>query len=271
MITPGFSLFAALLLVIVPSLPMGPWLRSLLRIGFGTAGLLSMAINISMVSISLWLANREEYQSHEQVGALRQLFEQRMSSDDAPVFLLAVILTANLTVGLVIKLYRAAILDDVTPGERSLGVAGLRAWLSPLNVVTVVCIAIVACLALGVVDYVGFAIIGLSALLAYPVVNTMLNQSSSSAVPNESASPLKASAEERQRVLALVEAGKISPEEGAELLTALAQSLTAGNSAAGVLSGPRRTMLAGAAMELGVAEDWARGDCVVPGGDHAAM
>jgi hypothetical protein len=54
---------------------------------------------------------------------------------------------------------------------------------------------------------------------------------------------------ERQRVLALLEAGKITGEEAAELLTALAQSQTASSTAA-ALSGPRRIMAVGAAAML---------------------
>jgi hypothetical protein len=49
--------------------------------------------------------------------------------------------------------------------------------------------------------------------------------------------------------LALVVAGKITAEDGAELLTALAQSQAAGNSATAI-SGPRRVMLVGAAIML---------------------
>jgi hypothetical protein len=57
-------------------------------------------------------------------------------------------------------------------------------------------------------------------------------------------------AQERQRVLALVDAGKITAEEAAELLTALAQSQSADRETIASLSGPRRIMAVGAAVML---------------------
>jgi hypothetical protein len=242
------NLFAALMLVIVPALVMGIWIRSLLRVGWGTAGFVSFATNITVLSLAMWLSNREEYQSHEPPAAMRMLFESRMRADQAPVFVLALIVTANLAIALLIKLYRAAVLGKTTPEENAMGVAGVRAWLAPLNVISVVTVAVGAYLALDY-DYVGVAIAGLCVLLAYPLVNTMMQQSSSSSTPRESTSPQQASSEERQRILALVEAGKITAEDGAELLTALAQS-QATASYAGTLSGPRKVMLAGAGITL---------------------
>jgi len=248
MMNHDLTLFAAMLLLIVPAVVMGMWIRSMLHIGWSTAGFISFATNITVLSLAIWLSNREEYQSHEQPAALRMLFESRMRADQAPVFLLASIVTANLTIALLIKLYRAAVLGKTTLEENAMGVAGVRAWLVPLNVIAVVCVAVGAYLALDY-DYVGVAIAGLCVLLAYPLVNTTMQQSSSSSTPRESTSPQQASSEERQRILALVEAGKITAEDGAELLTALAQS-QATASYAGTLSGPRKVMLAGAAITL---------------------
>jgi hypothetical protein len=215
----------------------------LLRIDAGTAGLTSAAISVSVAVIAYWLADNG---GSTQASAL----VQRLKSNGAPLAVFGMLFTANLAMALLIKLYRAAVLDKATPEERSLGIVGFRAWLSPLNVITVVCIAIGACLALGEVDYVACAIIGLATLLAYPLVNTVFHQSPSFAKPHESASSLKAPYEERERVLALVEAGKITAEDGAELLTALAQSHAASSNAAGAMSGPRRIMLVGAGITL---------------------
>jgi len=222
---------------------LGFWLRSLLRIDAGTAGLTSAAISVSVAVIAFWLADNAS-------SSQASMFVSRLKSNGAPLAIFGLLFTANLALALLIKLYRAAVLDKVTPEERTPGSVGFRAWLSPVNVITVVCIAIGTCLALGEVDYMGFVIVGLLVLLAYPSVNTMLHQAPSFAIPHKSASPPKAPYEERARVLALVEAGKITAEEGAELLTALAQSQAASNNAAGAMSGPRRIMLVGAAITL---------------------
>jgi len=240
--------FAGLLLIIVPSVALGICIRSLLRIKLLHAMLISAAINIAVMAIAAWLSDQSGDRWNQQQTSLHFLFGQRMRGDFAPVFLLAVLVTVNLAIALLIKLYRAAVLGKATPGENAHGIAGIRAWLSPLNVIAVVCIAAGAYLALDY-DYIGVFIAGLSVLLAYPLVNTMMQQSSSSSTPRESTSPQQASSEERQRILALVEAGKITAEDGAELLTALAQSQATG-SYAGTISGSRKVMLAGAGITL---------------------
>jgi hypothetical protein len=241
--------FAGLLLIIVPSMALGICIRSLLRIKLLHAMLISAAINIAVMAIAAWLSDQSGDRWNPQQPSLHFLFWQRMRGDFAPVFLLAIIVAVNLAIALLMKLYRAAVLGKATPAENAPGIAGVRAWLSPLNVSMVICVAIGAYLALDY-DYIGVFIAGLCVLLAYPLVNTMMQQSPRTSAPGESASPQQVSAEERQRILALVEAGKITAEDGAELLTALAQSQAAGSTAPGTLSGPRRVMLVGAAITL---------------------
>lgn len=243
------TLFEALRLLVISSVALAFWFKFLLRIRVETAALMSFAIGVAVLTMALWLSARHDYQWYQQESPLHDLIEHRLQSRDGPVFLVALLVLANLTVALLMKLYRVSVLDKATLEERTPGVAGIRAWLSPINVATIIAITVFANLSLNY-DYAGVAIAGLCILLAYPLINTMMQHSLSPAASADSPSPLKAPAEERQRVLALVEAGKITAEDGAELLTALAQSQAASGSGAGTISGPRRIMLVGAGIAL---------------------
>jgi hypothetical protein len=246
----AWSLFAALLVVVVPSLPFHLWIRYLLRISWGTAGLMSISINVITATTLFLLAAQHDARWHDQNPPLHILIEQRLKSDNAPLYVAAILILANLAIALAAKVYRAAILSKATPQEQASGVAGFRAWLSPLNVITVLCIAVSAYIALDY-DYFAVSIMGICALLAYPLINTVSQQSIPATTAPDAGMPLKAPAEERQRVLALVESGKISAEDGAELLTALAQSQAASANGPGdTVSGARRVMLVGAAVVL---------------------
>jgi hypothetical protein len=85
---------------------------------------------------------------------------------------------------------------------------------------------------------------GVGLLLAYPLVNCAVMGNGAS--PKDEANE---SAEERRRVLALVEAGKITAEEGAELIGALGQSRHVAAVEEGAsMTGNRRLMLLGALL-----------------------
>jgi hypothetical protein len=174
-------------------------------------------------------------------GGSRSSFGQDADDVSIAMNVACGVVAASLGLALLAKLYQAAVMNTITPHERTAGAAGLRAWLSIRNIVTVLLFAAAA----AVLDYNFFAalIFGAGVLLAYPLINTLMQSPATAATP-----PPQAPAEERQRVLALVEAGKISAEDGAELVAALAQSQAAGVEAPAVINGPRRMMLLGAAV-----------------------
>ena len=223
-----------LFIAVIPTVVLGIWIRYLVRMGVAISMLISLGINIGVaVYLSSVESNQGDWTS----------VHQRLNSDDGPLFVAAILVTANLAAALLIKRYRAAVLDKTTPAERLPGTAGVRAWLSPLNVITVICLTIAANLAFGY-SYVGTAFMGFCLLLGYPLFNTLIQQ------PASVMPPPQAPAEERQRVLALVEAGKITAEDAAELMSALAQSQVASVEASSVISGPRRVMIGGAVLVL---------------------
>jgi hypothetical protein len=237
---------AVLALAIVPPIPMGFWIGSLLRIRLGMAGLLSLAINVCVLVSLFWVADQPSWRESQPAGS--NLWQQ-LHSNQGPVITLGMMILANLSIALLAKLYRAAVLGIATPEERAPGIPGVRAWLSPVNILTVVGLSVSGYMATDW-GYFNNFLVGMVALLAYPLTNSVMQQSNAASAAPESASSFKAPAEERQRVLALVEAGKITGEDGAELLTALAQSQAASVATSAPLSAPRRIMLAGAATAL---------------------
>jgi len=209
---------------------LGPWINYFLRVRSWVATLLPLGIGV----IAAINAARMD-------GGSRSSFGQDADDVSIAMNVACGVVAASLGLALLAKLYQAAVMNTITPQERTAGVAGLRAWLSIRNIVTVVVFAAAA----AALDYNFFAalILGAAVLLAYPLINTLMQSPATAATP-----PPQAPAEERQRVLALVEAGKISAEDGAELVAALAQSQAAGVEAPAVINGPRRVMLLGAAV-----------------------
>jgi hypothetical protein len=148
-------------------------------------------------------------------------------------------------VPLVIKLYRGWIGGHVTEAEKSTGAAGIRAWLSPASLVLALLVSICAENGFGY-SFLSVLALTILALLAYPVLMTLTRPEPSPA-PVERAENLTA---EREKVLSLLEAGKISAEESAELLNALGTTLKAPAPKAHVLAPEHRTMLIGAGLVL---------------------
>jgi hypothetical protein len=173
-----------------------------------------------------------------------QILRQPLPTDSGVMLaLFAFVFAVGFGFGLVIKVYRAWILDLADPAERAPNAAGFRAWLSPMNSINVAFFSIATVIAIGPGWITFLGAIGL--LLAYPVINIALQ--SGTQAPSQDAPDL---ASERQRVLALVEAGKVSAEDGAELITALGQSRVIQAEQTNPLSPGRRVVLLGALLVL---------------------
>ena len=148
-------------------------------------------------------------------------------------------------VPLAVKLYRSWIGGHVTEQEKATGTAGVRAWLAPVNLLLALVASISAMEGFGY-SFWGVFSLALLALLAYPGLS-LLSQAEPSALPVETSANLTA---EREKVLALLEAGKITAEESAELLNALGSTLRAPEPKGAVFAPEHRTMLIGAALVL---------------------
>jgi hypothetical protein len=116
-----------------------------------------------------------------------------------------------------LRLYRRWMSDQLTEAERSPDGRGMRAWLSAGDVLSAVLIALLGWIGFGVSFWTLFTFL-LLAIIAYPVLN-IVRQPGPPPVPREDISP------ERERVLRMLEEGKITAEESAELLNALGQTV----------------------------------------------
>ena len=156
------------------------------------------------------------------------------------------ILLSLLIVPFVVRLYRKWIGGDLTDAEKLPGMDGVRAWLGVGNVICAVLLPICAWQVFQVSLPAMFALtFGL--LLAYP----LFNMASATTQPAPVTAPEDLS-NEREKVLQLLEAGKINADESAELLNALGQSVPSRPPPASEmeLSSQRKIVLLGAALLL---------------------
>lgn len=148
-----------------------------------------------------------------------------------------------LAVPLGIKLYRAWTGIQISPEEQAPGKTGVRAWLTPGNLIVS---ALVAACAAGAYGYQFFGVFALlvGCLLVQPLVNTA--GVTAEAPPS---APEPALSAEREKVLSMLENGKITAEESADLLNALGSTSQADKPAAPV-SRQQRMVLIGAGLVL---------------------
>lgn len=146
---------------------------------------------------------------------------------------------------LAIRLFNKWTGRSLTDAEKVAGGEGVRAWLSPGNVVLAVLVSLCAWQGY---QYSFWVVLGLTAglVLAYPVVNMLSRAGGPDAPP---AAPADLSAE-RERVLKLLEEGKVTAEEGAELLNALGETVKPAAAAPAVSTPGRKLMLIGGAIVL---------------------
>jgi hypothetical protein len=172
--------------------------------------------------------------------------ETMRHSGPRPVFqeLICAALFSFLAVPFVTQLYRKWIGGHLTEAEKLPGAVGVRAWLGVGNVI---CASLIPFCAWAVFEISPLPLLALTfgALLAYP----LLNMASDSAQP-ATAVPAEDLSKEREKVLQLLEAGKISPVESAELLNALGHSASPAPKPATEINPQRKLVLIGAAVLL---------------------
>lgn len=120
------------------------------------------------------------------------------------------------------KLYLTWIAGAATEEEKAPGMAGVRAWLRGGNLACAILIALCLWAGFGYAFLSPF-VLALLALLAYPLFNMAMTENSAPAgAPAPPPAP-GAATPERERVLKLLDDGKITAAECAELLNAIGQ------------------------------------------------
>ncbi len=115
------------------------------------------------------------------------------------------------------RLYQKWLGGKMTEQERAPGTAGLRAWLRPVNLLLCGLISVCAWQGLG---YSFWAVLAVTvgALAAAPLIRMLLQAEPAQASPKPDLSP------EREKILKLLEEGKVNSEEAGELLRALEET-----------------------------------------------
>jgi hypothetical protein len=140
------------------------------------------------------------------------------------------------------KLYLAWIAGAASDEEKAPGMAGVRAWLRAGNLVCAILVSI--CLRFGFgYSFLGPLALALLALVAFPLMNAATASPPAAAPQADSLSP------ERERVLKMLDEGKITAPESAELLNALAHS-TPPRAPQSAPAPHRKTVWIGAALLL---------------------
>jgi hypothetical protein len=128
--------------------------------------------------------------------------------------------------------------DKATSDEQQPGLVGIRAWFSVSNVMMAVAIVLCTWFGFGVSPLLT-AVIVTALLAANPVLRMEAGPRSSVPVADDLST-------EREKIISMLEAGKLTPDESAELLEALGQTSRAHQPVK--LTSSQRLMLIGAAL-----------------------
>jgi SHOCT-like domain len=134
--------------------------------------------------------------------------------------------------------------EKATPEERQPGLPGVRAWFGVANVVVGAAIVLLAWFGFDISPVLGAVGVG-GLLAAYPLMR--MEGLTAGAPPPAAREDLSA---EREKIVSMLEAGKLTPDESAELLQALGESSRPAATRQVPLTGSQRTMLIGAALVI---------------------
>ena len=144
-------------------------------------------------------------------------FHSAFNRDDVAFMAIATGVLVLFAVAFCLRLYRKWLDGDLTEEERAGGTRGLRAWLSPANLFVAAVISYLAWFSLGW-PLILMLVATVGALVAWPALHSdhRTTQNLRTDMTDQNSS------REREKVLSLLESGKITAEESAELLQALA-------------------------------------------------
>jgi len=197
-----------------------------LRISRGKAALLwavALVASVVILDCRTHLLEERVFQGPDPYigwGGLLRLLRLRDSAD--LVSLCFACLLPLAAIPFLAKIYLTWIAGNATDAEKAPGMEGIRAWLGGGNIVCAVLISLGLWLGFGFSFWMPVAL-ALLALLAFPVFNMALDTTA----PPPPAPAGDTLAPERERVLKMLDDGKITAQESAELLNALAHSAPA--------------------------------------------
>lgn len=185
---------------------------------------------------------------------LRSSYDRENNNVEQILSVIAAGLAFPLLVALVLRLWGRWIGDNMTAEERLPGAAGLRAWFSASNVTVGILLIVCAWWGHDISPMLSGVIVG-GVLAAQPLLG--LGASATDSTPASTQGPGLASVPrppaedlsvEREKIVSMLEAGKLTPEESAELLQALGESSRRSTPAPTPLTSHQRLMLIGAAI-----------------------
>jgi len=185
------------------------------------------------------------FSAYHRALALEPLIQSRYERNrNVEIYLAiaAVGLVYPLIVALSLRLWGRWIGGKATPAECEPGVAGIRAWFCASNIGVAVLLVDFAWYGYDVSPFLG-AVIVAALLAAYPILR-MESSVPAAVIASPVGEDLSA---EREKIVSMLEAGKLTPEESAELLQALGESSRAPSRQV-PLTGHQRLMLIGASL-----------------------
>ncbi|MGV3534080.1 MAG: SHOCT-like domain-containing protein [Chthoniobacteraceae bacterium] len=173
--------------------------------------------------------------------------EHRMRNEQEALTIISAAICFIIAVPFIVRLWSKWVQGNLTEAERSPGAVGWRAWFSGGNIIAALIIAVLA--------WKGFMIslplmllATFGALAVYPAILSASETPASSSEPPPY--PVDNLSTEREKVLSMLEAGKISAEESAELLTALGATVRHAQTMPVAMTSAQRLVLVGAAVLL---------------------
>jgi hypothetical protein len=218
------------------------------------AALMLIALPCAIVSLLLFLRYTGLSRTSALVAwtvtlILPALFVLRRGGSSAPVSVLASIVFILTVVPFALRLYSKWRNGRLTEAEQAPGSAGFRAWFSPANLIMAGVVSVSGSMGFGM-SFPLLLLLTCGALALWPALNPAMTASQ----PEAPAENLSA---EREKVLSLLEAGKISAEESAELLNALGASARPNSTyGAAPSSGAKLTLIGAGVVFLGFLFPW---------------
>lgn len=173
--------------------------------------------------------------------------ERRLRNQTEGLMVMSAMLCFIIAVPFVVRLWSKWVQGNLTEEERTPGAVGWRAWFRGGNIIAALIIAVLASKGF-MIPLPLMLLATFGALAVYPAILSVGEMPA----PSSESPPISGDnlAMEREKVLSMLEAGKISAEESAELLTALGATVRHAQAAPVAMTSAQRLVLVGAAVLL---------------------